>query len=281
MNIAKMRYGALVVGLALVFFALAPGGGRSVLAAALTPTAEPPTPSNTPAPTDTPVPTSTPVAPAVTSTPGAQPPAATATAPASSQGSQRGKPDLEIFKSVNKNPASVGDEVQFTIRVTNRGSHAADDVVVTDAVPDAFDVMQAITTRGLVSHNGQTVKVAIGTMREGDEVTITIRARVSNRALPGDVTNGASVSTTSSGDNPANNTSSATLTIIVPALVTATPSVATPALAPTLAPTAAPAPIPAKLPRTGDASTGQPAALLALGLGLIALSLLLRRKARL
>jgi uncharacterized repeat protein (TIGR01451 family) len=239
--------------------------GRSVVAApllALTPTPEPPTltpggPTVTPGgPTVTPGgPTVTPGGPTVTPPQPTKPPARPG-----------GTAEIQIVKSVNVATARIGDEIIFTLVVSNIGTGNAEDVQVTDAVPDFLDVIEATTTRGNVSSDGRTVMISIGKIAPGEEVTITIRARVNERAQPPGGRNVAVVSTSSSGDNPNNNTSG--VDIPIPAPPTAQP----------LSPS--PQPQPVRLPRTGAAAGATSAAwpLGALGFGAMLLGLLMRRR---
>jgi len=251
------KYILLAIGAILLMIAGASVGTTGTAAAplmAITDTAEPATrtptsgPTNTPRPTNTPGPTSTP-----------RPPS---------------KPELAdpaITKSSSVSDARIGDEITFTIRVTNRGPDTAEDVVVTDPIPDYLDVIEATTSRGTVSSNGRTVIVTIGKVPAGDEVTIRIRVRVNERAEPPSGRNGVSITTSSPGDDPSNNSSEVTFVILGPP----TPTV------PLLTPTATALP-PVILPTTGAAEdTGNRALLFAaLGIAALLLSLFFRRKLR-
>lgn len=177
--------------------------------------------------------------------------------------------DPAVTKSVNVGEARIGDEVTFTIKVTNRGNDTANDVVVTDPIPDYMDVIEATTTRGNVSSNGRTVIVNVGPVAPGEEVTIRIRVRINERAQPPVGRNGVSITTSSPGDDPGNNSSETTFSIIGEATPTAEPLTATPV------PTAAPR----QLPRTAAGDDNKELIVLGVLVGLVAfaLSLLMRR----
>jgi uncharacterized repeat protein (TIGR01451 family) len=257
------KYVLLAIGAILLMMAGASVGTTGTAAAplmAITDTAEPPTRTPTPRPTNTSGPTNT---PRPTNTPG---PTATR-APSS-------KPDLAdpaITKESSVSDAKIGDEITFTIRVTNNGPGTAEDIVVTDPIPDYLDVIEATTTRGDVSSNGRTVIVTIGKVPAGDEVTIRIRVRVNERAAPPGGRNSVSLTTSSPGDDPSNNSSSVSFAIIGPV----TPTV--PAATPTATPVT-----PIILPVTGAADDAGSRALLfaALGMAALLLSLFFRGKAR-
>jgi len=255
------KYVLLTIGATLLMLAGASVGPTGTAAAplmAITDTVEPATRTPTSGATNTPGPIHTP-GPAATKTP-------------------RPKSELAdpaITKSSSVSEAKIGDEITFTISVTNKGPGTADDVVVTDPIADYLDVIEATTTRGDVSSNGRTVIVTIGKVPAGDEVTIHIRVRVNERAEPPGGRNSVSLTTSSPGDDPSNNSSEVTFAIIGPATPTA------PVLTPVLTPTATPV-TPAILPVTGAAEDTSSRVVLfaALGMAALLLSLFFRGKSR-
>ncbi|MBK9711643.1 MAG: DUF11 domain-containing protein [Kouleothrix sp.] len=231
-------------------------------------TAVPPPPTATATAGSTAMPTDTPP-PTATSTPKPPP-------------TEQIVADPAITKSASVAEARVGDEITFTIVVTNRGNRTANDVVVTDSLPDYLDLLDATASRGSLTVSGRTVTVDIGSVAPGEQITLRIRARVNERAQPPSGRNGVSLTTSSSTDDPSNNSAEVTFAILGGSGATATPEEASPAATPAptdLPPTAAP--VPRNLPRTGgeDASARLPI-LAALGLAALALSMLLRRRAR-
>src|SRR5215212_5676058 len=224
------KYILLTIGAILLMIAGASVGSTGTAAAplmALTDTAEPATrtPTSVPVLTNTPGPTNTP-RPTATKEPSSKPDLA----------------DPAITKSSSVSEAKIGDEITFSIRVTNNGPGTAEDVVVTDPIPDYLDVIEATTTSGDVSSSGRTVIVTIGKVHAGDEVTIRIRVRVNERAEPPGGRNSVSLTTSSPGDDPSNNSSAVSFAILGPV----TPTVL--ALTPTATPVT-----PAILPVTGAA----------------------------
>ena len=252
------RFGLPVLVLALLLAGVASRtadvGAAPLAAVTGTPT-EPPTPTSTTGPSPTPVePTATP----------------TSAPPPTRRPSSSDVADPLITKAASLAEARIGDEVTFTLRVTNNGDATAHDVVVTDSLPDYLDLIEVTATRGDVATSGRTVTVTIGAVEPDDEITIQIRTRVNEQALPPGGRNGATLTTSSPGDDPANNFSEVSFGIV-----------AQPTAVPTELPTPTPEP-PVELPRTGgDDGAGSPALLVAvLGLLAVALSLLVRRWAR-
>src|SRR6266536_2867248 len=123
--------------------------------------------------------------------------------------------DPAVTKSVNPTEARIGDEVVFTLDVTDRGEKDATDVVVRDEIPDYLDIIETTASRGAVSTEGRTVIVNIGTITPDEQITITIRTRVNERAQPPGGRNVATLTTTSLANDPSNDTSEVTFRIVV------------------------------------------------------------------
>jgi uncharacterized repeat protein (TIGR01451 family) len=284
-----LTYALLVSGVALLLLAWAPGGVPIAYAAplaALTPTAEPPT--RTPMPGGTPVPT-LPPRPTVppTDTPG--PTNTPKPRPTREPNTERADP--AVTKAANPSEARIGDIVDFTITVTNHGGETADDVVVTDVLPDFLDVVDSNTSKGTIATSGRTVVITIGEVAPNEVVTIHIRAQVNAQARPPGGRNSVTLTASNNSDDRSNNTSGVAISILAPA--------ASPTVAPTEPPGTPPGGEPTTTPAVAGGSTkpGQPAArgrpnlprtgagderpeaswpLALLGFAAIALSLLLR-----
>jgi uncharacterized repeat protein (TIGR01451 family) len=265
--------------------------------AALTPTAEPATRTPAPQPTNTSPPNAPTQQPRPTLTPTAVPAATDTPTPQSHTPNQRANPALT--KSVSPAEAHVGDMLDFTLTVTNHGDKTAEDVVVTDPLPDFLDVVGATADQGTVAISGRTVVVTIGAVAPGETITIHIRAQVNEQAQPPVGANTATLTTSSNSNDTSDDVASASIAITPGLVLAATPS-PTAALEQTATPEqpaataggavprsarvaggAATAPRP-RLPHTGGAdeptNTALPLALL--GLGAISLSLLIGRHGR-
>lgn len=227
--------------------------------AALTGTAEPPTPT---------VASPTPNRPTLTPS---STPSATATATVTPSHTPVSEPEVAdplVTKEVSPNEARIGDSVDFTITVTNRGNGVASTVVVTDVLPDFFDIINVVADRGTISTSGHTVVVTIGDVAPNDVVVIRIHTRVNNLAQPPGGRNSVILTTSSLTDNIVNNAAGVNLTILTDGSPTTTPASvpqasATPASSP---------PVPVRLPPTGAASDDSARTGLVV-LGLIAIGL--------
>lgn len=283
MKSSAVRVLFLFLGLALISAGVLPGNPRAALAEPAvriieTSTAEPPTPTNTSVP-----PTATPVPPTATptseATPGPAPePTATPTTP-SEPPTEPGDPDPTavptamatpvptpspegpaevadpaIVKTVDRDTVQVGDQVTFTLTVTNLGNSTASDVIVEDTLPPFLRLDGVSTSRGDFAVEGATVRVFIGDLAPQEVVTITITATVTDRAEPPANINTATVVSSSPTDDPGNNSSSVAINVV------------------------APAPIPESLPVTGAPGNAAAPWLIGMGVLLITASLLLRRR---
>lgn len=252
------KFALISIWAILLILAAIPSGTQRIAAApvaVVTGTEQPTrTPTNTPS--------NTPISSGPTNTP-------------TPKSSKPGIADPVVTKAVNVSEARVGDEVTFTITVTNRGTAAANDVVVTDPFPEYLDVIEATTTRGNITSNGRTVIITIGRVEETDTVTIRIRTRVNALAQPPEGRNVVTLSSSNTSDDPSNNTSEVTFKIVADVTPTATPQPAPGGPQPTQLPQ------PAKLPNTGAEDSANTALLIAVaGLLAIGMSLLISRAAR-
>jgi len=125
--------------------------------------------------------------------------------------------DPAVTKTTDPATAQVGDTVTFTLVVRNDGTADADNVILTDPVPAFLDVSSVdVTPAGpSVGIVGNTVTVDFTTLSPSESYTVTITTIVNSLGAPPGGTNTASVATTSGDANPANNASSAPVTIVV------------------------------------------------------------------
>lgn len=123
--------------------------------------------------TSTPVrPTGTASSPDATATPGRAP------AP--------GAPRLRISKSSSASEGAPGDFVTFTLTARNEGGSAAQNVTISDSVPDFLEIYNVKTTKGIASNSGQTVSVRLDSLEPGESVEVTILVRIRDDAQPQD-----------------------------------------------------------------------------------------------
>jgi uncharacterized repeat protein (TIGR01451 family) len=119
------------------------------------------------------------------------------------------KIDLVITKSAAPNPVTLGDNVTYTLKVTNKGPNQANNVVVTDSLPSETTFVSVSTNKGTCTGtNAITCNLGQVAVGEIDTITIVVKPTVT-----GTITNTAVVAGTEQELNPADNTASATVTV--------------------------------------------------------------------
>jgi uncharacterized repeat protein (TIGR01451 family) len=99
----------------------------------------------------------------------------------------------------------------YTIAVTNAGPGSATATTVTDVLPAGTTFVSATPSQGSCSGT-TTVTCNLGTLANAASATIALTITLPSTAGP--VANTASVTTTSLDPNPANNSSTSTITVI-------------------------------------------------------------------
>jgi len=113
--------------------------------------------------------------------------------------------DVAITKTANVNNVVAGDSLVFTLTVNNFGPSSAENVIVTDAIPDTLtNVQYSLDQVNWLPWTGQ---FEIGTLAPNQVVTIFIRGTVTTAAMTR-IINTAVVRSTTSDPNLANNSSS-------------------------------------------------------------------------
>lgn len=123
--------------------------------------------------------------------------------------------DLAVRKSVDNATPWEGQEVVFTVTVTNNGPSLARDVVVEDVLPAGLTYASHTASRG--AYDPATGEWTVGTLGVDGSATLTIRATVDAGTAGTTLTNTARLTDSDPVDNnPANNQSSASVTPQVP-----------------------------------------------------------------
>ena len=125
--------------------------------------------------------------------------------------------ELSIAKTASPNPVVAGEQLDYTISVTNNGPGSATDVVVTDVLPAG--VTYLANSDSCVNNSG-TLTCSLGTLMPNVVATFTIQVRVNANLLssiPGSTTNisnTASVAATEPDGNLSNNSVTITTNVI-------------------------------------------------------------------
>ena len=84
--------------------------------------------------------------------------------------------DIEVRKEADRAVARVGDEVAFTISVTNNGPNEASDVVLFDRLPEGLDLVSVDGSHGGYDSSGG--RWDVGTLGLGERATLILVAKV-------------------------------------------------------------------------------------------------------
>jgi len=119
--------------------------------------------------------------------------------------------DLSITKTANNDTIIAGDNVTYTITVTNNGISDAQNVIVSDILPTDLTLVSALPSTGIWNNPQWT----IGTLAASGHATITIVATVnSNTPNNSSVSNTVNVSSTTPDPDLSNNTSTYIIHVI-------------------------------------------------------------------
>lgn len=119
------------------------------------------------------------------------------------------KADLAVEKTADKDPVLAGDNLTYSIVVTNNGPNTAKSAVLTDVLPSQLTIQGTPTvTKGSFSGSTWT----IGDIPSGTDEILTIVAKV-DAGYSGSLENTATVTSSTTDPNPNNNTSTVTVTV--------------------------------------------------------------------
>jgi uncharacterized repeat protein (TIGR01451 family) len=128
-----------------------------------------------------------------------------------------GPTDLSIAKTDSPDPVVQGNNLTYTISVTNNGTGGTADatnVVVTDNLPAKdVDFVSATSTAGTCQRMGNVVSCGLGTVTAGATQTVTIVVKAKKS---GTLSNTASVAASPPDTNGANNSATAATTVNKP-----------------------------------------------------------------
>jgi len=118
--------------------------------------------------------------------------------------------DISVNKTDLPDPVTVGNNLTYTIVVTNNGPETATGVTLTDTLPAGVIYVAATSTLGTCSRAGSTVTCNIGTLYNASSATVTI---IVTPTTAGTITNTATVTCNETDTNTGNNTATATTTV--------------------------------------------------------------------
>lgn len=130
--------------------------------------------------------------------------------------------DLALAHAAAPDPVLTGANITYTSVVTNNGSAAAQNVLLTNNLPAGTSFVSCSTTSGACGGSGNNRTVSIPTLAAGGAATVVIVANVDCPLAAGTViSDTASVSASTADTDPSNNTRTASVVAANPAPVLA------------------------------------------------------------
>ncbi len=121
--------------------------------------------------------------------------------------------DLTLTKTVNNATPTEGENVTFTVAITNNGPQNATDVQVTDQLPPGLTFVSSDAEQG--AYSSSTGIWNVGNIVNGGEITLAITAAVDADTEGQTITNEAAITDFNENDpDPADNTASSGVTVI-------------------------------------------------------------------
>jgi uncharacterized repeat protein (TIGR01451 family) len=117
--------------------------------------------------------------------------------------------DLSVTKSSSPNPATVGQNLTYTITAANAGPDTATNVTVTDPLPLGVTLVSATSSQGTCSGT-LSITCNLGSITAGASATVSI---VILPQVAGTLVNSATASSSTSDPTPGNNTGSTSTTV--------------------------------------------------------------------
>ena len=119
--------------------------------------------------------------------------------------------DVSIVKTDSVDPATAGTEFTYALTIANVGPDGATAVTTEDKLPSQTDFVAAVSSQGNCAEKGRTVTCELGTLASGAGATVAIRL-VPRRE--GQLSNTATVTTSDTDPQEANNSDPETTTVI-------------------------------------------------------------------
>jgi uncharacterized repeat protein (TIGR01451 family) len=125
---------------------------------------------------------------------------------------QEPQADLSLTKQASVTQASVGQQFDYQLTVSNAGPAAATGVVVTDPLPDGLVLVSVTSSQGDCTGT-DTITCTLGTIADGASATITLTVQAQGA---GNLVNQATVTADTADMNDSDNTGSAAVSVRSP-----------------------------------------------------------------
>lgn len=122
--------------------------------------------------------------------------------------------DLAVVKTGSPNPVTGGDVLTYVVTVTNSGPGDATSVSMVDTLPTVLAVGSATPSQGSCAIDGSVVTCSLGSIVNGASATVTIVTATPAVEVTTVISNTATVSSTETDPNPANDSVTVDVSIV-------------------------------------------------------------------
>jgi uncharacterized repeat protein (TIGR01451 family) len=141
------------------------------------------------------------------------------TATASTTVSSSAQADVAVTKSDSPDPVTVGNDLTYTMTVTNNGPSTANDIVLSDSLPTGTTFVSCVSTVGVCSGppvgSSGVATATIGSLPNLGTATVTLVVNVTAGA-GSTITNAAEVTASTADSNLSNNTATSVTSVTTP-----------------------------------------------------------------
>ncbi len=125
-----------------------------------------------------------------------------------------------VVANTGPSTAVEGENITYTVTVTNSGPNPATGVVLTDTLGANLNFVSATSSQGTFSQSSGVVTYSLGTIDVGGSVTLTVTAQTLE---DGNLSNSAAATASSADSNTANNSATASTSVAEAAIVVSSP----------------------------------------------------------
>ncbi len=97
--------------------------------------------------------------------------------------------DVYLLKRASQEVVHTGEEFYYTITIGNNGTNAAENLVLTDSIPEKLELLGVEYTNGNTSHNisGNNMTVNISELAVNETINLTVRVKVRDNVVMDEV----------------------------------------------------------------------------------------------
>jgi len=130
--------------------------------------------------------------------------------------------DIDVTMSDSPDPVIAGQNITYTVTVSNSGPDAATNVVLTDAVPAGTSFVVGTVSQGTINESAGVVTASLGTINASSSATFTLVVTVNPNVADGAIVTNTATATSATDVTPANNSDTEGTQVIAQADVSVT-----------------------------------------------------------